>query len=80
MYLKRNLLRMLLAAACVASPTLVLAENVKTNVHDYMEGYAKPLDRLAKKGNAEPLQRFLQQLPEIVYPLHARSPFLFSLL
>lgn len=65
MFLKHNVLRMFLLAGIIAAPSFALADTVKTNVHDFMEDYAKPLDKLAKKGNAEPLQRFLQQLPEL---------------
>lgn len=46
------------AAPAASEPT------VQINLHDFMDDYAKPLNRLAKRGNSEPLLRFLNTLPE----------------
>lgn len=46
------------AAPAASEPT------VQINLHDFMDDYAKPLNRLAKRGNSEPLLRFLNALPE----------------
>lgn len=63
MMLKRSLLRAALVASVLSMPAMGMAQPVQTSLGDFMENFVKPSDKLAKAGNAEALQKILQQLP-----------------
>ncbi|HEY9032918.1 MAG TPA: hypothetical protein VIN71_03190 [Pseudomonadales bacterium] len=55
----------MLLAVLAASPVMLQAADatVSTNVRDFMKSYVKPAEKLAKKGEAEPLRRILAAVP-----------------